>query len=117
MNPDENISLKEYIHALRDADTRTQDLLKRDLDHRLDEMNRFREQIREERSNYVLLDVYNERHNALIQREEADVKELSLRIAAIEVWRANLMGRLVVFSILGSLIIGTAAALVTHLLS
>jgi hypothetical protein len=72
------------------------------LEHRLIGMNEFREQLNRERGMYVLQNAYDDRH-----------AELARRIAALEIYRANIDGR---FWMLGTvwMIITFTAMVVMH---
>lgn len=70
-----------------DVERRELETARRVVDHRLDDMNRLRHQIDTERGLYVSRDTADMQHNALAER-----------IAALEKWKANVTGRLIVFA-------------------
>ena len=57
-------------------------------------------------SDYLKTDQYQERHDLL-----------SNQIITINNWRANMMGKLVIYSVVGALFLVVATAFFTHLLS
>lgn len=85
------ISNRRHFEVLRAADQ---------------EALRLRDQINSERGRYITESDYDRRHEALRER-----------ISKLEAWQANLTGRMVVFSLVGLVIVASASALVTHILS
>jgi hypothetical protein len=62
-------------------------LARREIDRRLDDMNKFREQIDRERGEFLRRDMYDEQHSAM--RSETDS-----RLKLLETNRSNLEGRM-----------------------
>ncbi len=97
--------LSEMKQALAD-NNRNVDRAAGLMDRRLDDMNDFRAQVEADRPNYITVARYDEKH-----------ADLERRLAKIEAWQANIMGRVVGIAVLGSVFIAAVAAFITHLLS
>ena len=74
----------ERFHTL---DKQALELARREVDRRLEEMNKFRDQIERERGEFMRRDMYDEQHGAM--RSETDT-----RLKTLEQSKSNLEGRL-----------------------
>lgn len=77
-------TFKTYFEARLTALEQSIEVAKQANDRRLDDMNKLREQINEERGHYVSRDLYDQRHEELIKRLNAHEGEADKRFAAIE---------------------------------
>lgn len=87
-------ALKEHIDTVATA-------MQRDVDRVGNETQR----LRDEQSQFVRIDAYNERHGPL-----------ESRVGSLENWRANLMGRAVAIGLLGALLFAVIGAVLGHLI-
>lgn len=102
----EKVPLREYFEAKHEALEAQIASTAKELERRLDEMNRLRHQIEEERGHYITTARYDEKH-----------EDLSRRLSSLERWQANLTGRMVGLGLIGAAFIAVVAAFITHLLS
>lgn len=76
----ESIAVREYVD-LRFAELeRRIDLGGDDMERRLGEMNKFREQLREQAGSFLTTDKYEVRHENLTERHNNDVQRLESRL-------------------------------------
>ncbi len=86
----ENITLREYVEKQFELrDTRVQ-AEKEGINYRLEGMNELRDQINQERSEFVRNEVYHQRHEAL-RNEISLIRSFQLKIA----------GGMIVLSVIG----------------
>lgn len=96
----ECVDFKEYIDKLfiyereltqkeREGDQRALDLAKSTIDYRLAAMNELREQISKERGNYITREIYDK-----------SMESLEKRVQALELFSANIQGRIWMFAFL-----------------
>lgn len=100
----EEVSLREYFEKELELRDRAVELASKAMDYRLERMNELREQINNERGHFVSETMYSERH-----------KELQRRLTNLELWRANLTGRVVGVGLIAIVFTGVLTALLTHL--
>lgn len=60
------------------------DIARKEIDRRLDEMNKFRDQIERERGEFLRRDIYDEQHRALEISHDARLKSLENNKSNIE---------------------------------
>ena len=102
MTSDE-ISLREYFEARWKAHNKEHEMLQAaidravaELNRRLEEMNQFRAQIQEERSEFIPKSEYESRHRELLNKMDAGFDSLDKRVKLIELAKSNMDGRVVV---------------------
>jgi hypothetical protein len=96
------ITLREYLEAVLKHEREQREMAARDakesidlahaeIDRRLAQMNELREQITTERSTYLRRDIFDRIHDPVVNR-----------IGALERWRSNIEGRIIM---LGSVVV------------
>lgn len=117
MAEEQQVSLRDYLDA-RYADLERQleveirhrdemiEVVTRDLERRVEQLNRFQESMREEARSFITRTAYDTRHESLERR-----------VGMTEKWQANYSGRFVGVAFLGAVFIAVVSALVTHLVS
>ena len=88
--------------SMIEAERRALELASDSLNQRLDHMNEFRRQIQSERLDYVRKETVAQ----LLASRQVVVDELIKRIEILENWKANVLGRLLIF---GGAVVAIAA--------
>lgn len=75
---------------------------------RLEQMNKFREDVVTDRAEFVRMDIYNAAYTVLQHKMEAEIEASRQRITEVEKFRSNLEGR---FWMLGAALVALNAGL------
>lgn len=111
------LSLREYVDRYIKDQAVLQESNMATILRSFTELRQQIEELREDTKKAVTEIDYTRRHEALEERISRVEESLSLRIAAIERWQANITGRTVAIGVLGGIMIAVVAALITHLIN
>lgn len=100
------VDLKAYHDSEADALDKALDQVRQSVNLTQLELQRQVTELHEESSQFIRESAYRERHETLERR-----------LASIERWQSNLIGRGIGLSLVGAIFIAVMAAIITHLLS
>lgn len=81
------------------------------VDKRLEGMNEFRAQLKDERANFITVDKLESEKTAIHGRIDAMAKDYD----ALEKWKNNMQGRFVIIAIVITVVAGLIGAFISHL--
>lgn len=102
---DERWAAHEKLHAVGQ---KALDSMIESIYLRLEQMNKFREDVVTDRAEFVRTDIYSAAHTVLQHKIEAEIETTRQRISEIEKFRSNLEGR---FWMLGAALVALNAGL------